>query len=218
MVLLDLWTMPLRSNCTQWLWEKPLPCYSKEGTGGLNVLAIMSEEFFGWESILTYVRVALSNNPGGTPGNEISQGMHVRPGLRLFYLVKSAHLSQSDFGILFPWVTKKWLSADEPERTLKLNARAVLQMLRERGIPVAATSRIDREMEEEEDEGFVKIENEELGDAKVHDEDSTILASDGGVRGWISVRLTEEPSASEANGTTHVMERARSAGDSKAKI
>jgi platelet-activating factor acetylhydrolase len=56
-----------------------------------------------------------------------------------FYVVNSAHLSQSDFGILFPWLTKKIFDAEQPERALRLNLRAQLQLFRANGIPVART-------------------------------------------------------------------------------
>lgn len=51
-------------------------------------------------------------------------------GPRCYYVKNSAHLSQSDFGILFPRVIR---GAQEPERILELNVRAVVQWLREAG-------------------------------------------------------------------------------------
>lgn len=50
--------------------------------------------------------------------------------VRLFYVKESAHLSQSDFGILFPRAIKK---AVEPADILDLNVRAACQWLRESG-------------------------------------------------------------------------------------
>ncbi|KAL7274031.1 hypothetical protein RUND412_003091 [Rhizina undulata] len=49
---------------------------------------------------------------------------------RFYYAEKSAHLSQSDFGVLFPRVIRK---AQNPERILKLNVQAAVQWLREAG-------------------------------------------------------------------------------------
>ncbi|KAH8150868.1 uncharacterized protein LAJ45_05049 [Morchella importuna] len=49
---------------------------------------------------------------------------------RFFYALKSAHLSQSDFGVLFPRAIRK---AEEPERILELNVRAAVQWLRDAG-------------------------------------------------------------------------------------
>lgn len=50
--------------------------------------------------------------------------------VRLCYVKESAHLSQSDFGILFPRAIKK---AVEPAAILDLNVRAACQWLRENG-------------------------------------------------------------------------------------
>lgn len=52
-------------------------------------------------------------------------------GPRFYYVHKSAHLSQSDFGILFPRAIR---GADGAERILDLNVRAVVQWLREAGV------------------------------------------------------------------------------------
>jgi len=56
-----------------------------------------------------------------------------------FYVENSAHLNQRDFGILFPWLTKKVFGSQQPERVLRLNLRAQLQFLRSNGVPVART-------------------------------------------------------------------------------
>ena len=55
----------------------------------------------------------------------------------MFYVEKSQHFNQSDFGILFPWVTKRFAKAEEPERILELNTRAMVQVMRKSGIEVA---------------------------------------------------------------------------------
>lgn len=60
-----------------------------------------------------------------------------------FYVASSAHLNQSDFGVLFPWLTKRVFKSDRPERVLRLNVRAQLQFLRENGVSVAGTARED---------------------------------------------------------------------------
>ncbi|KAA8573451.1 hypothetical protein EYC84_005036 [Monilinia fructicola] len=73
------------------------------------------------------------------------------------------------FGILFPWITKKVFAAEEPERIMKLNVRAVMQLLRERGIEVSKTRKKDLELQ---------------GDEAETNDDVKIFGKDGGVRGW----------------------------------
>jgi platelet-activating factor acetylhydrolase len=65
---------------------------------------------------------------------------------RFYYAKKSAHLSQSDFGILFPRVIRK---AENPSRILELNVRAVMQWLRECGYSqrVAQSQELEGRME-----------------------------------------------------------------------
>jgi platelet-activating factor acetylhydrolase len=74
--------------------------------------------------------------PGDTGGKK-------PPKPHFFYVTTSAHLNQSDFGILFPWLTKKVFKSSSPERVLRLNVRAQLQFLRQNNIPVAGTARGD---------------------------------------------------------------------------
>lgn len=54
----------------------------------------------------------------------------------LYLVTQSAHLSQSDFGVLFPNLTKYVMKAIEPEHTLQLNLRAILAMMRGQGLLV----------------------------------------------------------------------------------
>ena len=68
MILLDLWTMPLRAGLTRWLWEKPLPCYDRklreeEPAPSTNVIAIVSSEFYKWPELLNRMKAALSASP-----------------------------------------------------------------------------------------------------------------------------------------------------------
>lgn len=171
MVLLDLWTMPLRGDETLWLWEKPLPCYIGDGQPKNNVLAIMSEQFYNWTTILERMKAVLSRHPAEQEKSRGSNGMKSY-GPRLFYSPKTAHLSQSDFGLLFPWATKKWLHAEEPERTLCLNTRAILQLLRENQISV---------------KGIKMDENAEGDELTLNDE--LILAEHGNIQGWVPVPI-----------------------------
>jgi platelet-activating factor acetylhydrolase len=182
-VLLDLWTLPLRGDSTLWLWERSLPCYAKPDSKMTNVLAILSEEFFQWQrNFKPTTRVLCAN-----PAEEVPASTGHQNGPRIFYPLRSAHLSQSDFAVLFPWITKKWMGADEPERTLRLNVRAILQMLRENGVPVEDTRKIDAEEEKESEAADINLAQDEGAGAH----DWNIMAKDGGIRGWIWVSMSE---------------------------
>ena len=175
LVLLDPWALPLTGSSSRWLWKKPLPTHAATGPGGSNVLAILSETFVKWKENLKHTKRMLASDPSSTTSPSEKQ-----QGVLVFYPVGSAHLSQSDFGVLFPWITKKICNAQEPERTLRLNVRATLQMLRERGYEVAPTSRIDME------------EPELAGDGDEGEHDRKILAPGAQVRGWVAINLSDE--------------------------
>jgi platelet-activating factor acetylhydrolase len=168
LILLDCWCMPLRASTTRWLWNKPLPCYAPGGPGGSAVLAVESQAFFKWRIHLKATKRLLSSNPASDTPSPDS-----RPPPHFYYPVNSAHLSQSDFGTLFPWFTKRMFAVEEPERIMKLNVRATLQLLRERGINVAPTSAADMELETED------------GGEMVTNDDTKIFSKDGGVRNWV---------------------------------
>jgi platelet-activating factor acetylhydrolase len=189
-VLLDPWALPLTGQSTRWLLDKPLPSYARTGSGGSNVIVILSEAFFKWRANIDHLKRALSPDPT-SPLSSADGRRHAR----IFYPIGSAHPSQSDFGILFPWLTKKLCKAQEPERTLRLNVRAILQMLRENGVEVANTSRID--MEEPEVAEVAQTEAGAGANEKATD-DWKILAPSGDVRGWVSIKLSEEMLEKEA--------------------
>ncbi|KAF2128191.1 hypothetical protein P153DRAFT_294017 [Dothidotthia symphoricarpi CBS 119687] len=167
--LLDLWTLPIQSPDTAWLRSKPMPSYDA-ATGGSNLLAILSEGFYKWSSNFHETKRIVSR-----PSDSKSQhGPHI------FYPVSSAHLSQSDFGVLFPWATAKVFGAKEPERVLRLNTRAILQVLRESGVEVGNTSLEDLEI----DTAHAK--------EKGIQQDTTILSMQkDSVRGWINLSAGE---------------------------
>ncbi|CAO2658065.1 Nn.00g073250.m01.CDS01 [Neocucurbitaria sp. VM-36] len=172
--LLDLWTLPIQSPDTAWLRSKPMPCYDA-ATGGKNLLAILSEGFFNWSANFKETKRIVAK-PLQSESKHPDQ-----PGPYVFYPVSSAHLSQSDFGVLFPWVTTKVFGAKEPERVLKLNTRAILQMLRESGIRVANTSAQDIEVDE------MEAKNKGLA------QDLSILSrSKESVRGWVNLSADME--------------------------
>lgn len=171
LVLLDMWCLPLRAAATRWLWDQPLPCYSStDAPGGLAILAVESQAFFKWAPHLKATKRFLSPEPSLKKYNYEGQNW-TEP--HFFYATTSAHLSQSDFGVLFPWLTKKVFGSEEPERVMKLNVRAILQVLRSRGVEVSSTSAADMELSEDGKEG---VETKD---------DTLILDRREQVRGWI---------------------------------
>ncbi|KAJ4165643.1 hypothetical protein LMH87_007267 [Akanthomyces muscarius] len=143
-MLLDMWCLPLLAPNSAPLYNLPLPVYAdvSSAPGGTALLAVESEAFFKWKEHLNVKARLLSPDPTTkivSPQTfETESGMkHLEP--NFFYVVNSAHLSQSDFGILFPYLTKKIFDAEQPERALRLNLRAQLQLFRANGIPVART-------------------------------------------------------------------------------
>lgn len=200
--LLDLWVLPLRSWSTRWLWAQPLPCYSAGGPGGSNLLVILSEAFFKWQQNLNHTKQAVSEDPSQERGFFKSSSRMPPP--YIFYPVTSAHLSQSDFGVLFPWLTKKVFNSVEPERALRLNVRAILEVMRENGIEVADTSAVDMEVESK---GKHQLANDAANGTlhghrdKLRGQDHKILAADGSVRGWVKLSIDGETQDGEASNT-----------------
>lgn len=145
-ILLDMWCFPILSPTTAALYRLPLPAYADNdpsAPGGSAILAIESETFVKWTEHMHSMCRIISPSPAAAV---VSASAFQRPGsgVRLtepnfFYVVNSAHLNQSDFGVLFPWLTKKVFGAEQPERALRLNVRALLQLLRTSGVPVART-------------------------------------------------------------------------------
>ncbi|KAI1178406.1 phospholipase A2 [Nemania sp. FL0916] len=119
--------------------------------GGNALLAIASEDFYKWREQLVATARILSPDPTGTDpystipttttnGDDISIIKRAATDVpHYFYVQRSAHLNQSDFGVLFPWLTRKVCGSEEPWRALRLNLRAILQVLRINRIAVAGT-------------------------------------------------------------------------------
>ncbi|SPJ83903.1 related to acetylhydrolase [Fusarium torulosum] len=143
-MLLDMWCMPLMAPNSASLFKLPLPVYADKASapGGKAILAVESEHFFKWRDHLNLKARVLSPDP---TAKVVTPQLFERPsGIKMaepsfFYVVNSAHLNHSDFGILFPWLTQKIFKAEQPERALRLNLRAQLQMLRENNVPVGRT-------------------------------------------------------------------------------
>jgi platelet-activating factor acetylhydrolase len=172
--LLDLWTLPIQSPDTAWLRSQPMPCYDSP-TGGKNLLAIASEGFYNWASNFRETKRIVAKPPSSQSKFPAQSGPHI------FYPIASAHLSQSDFGVLFPWVTTKVFGAKEPERVLKLNTRAILQVLRDNDIRVANTSASDLELDE------TALKDKNLA------QDTAILSrAKDSVRGWVNLSADME--------------------------
>jgi len=169
-ILLDMWCLPLKSPSTRWLWQKPMPSYAAGGSGGDAILSVISDAFQKWSGNLNDTRRIL--NPPEMQGS-------AKPSPKYFYPPSSAHLSQSDFGVLFPFVIRRVLKVEEPERIVKLNVRAILQSLRDNGHIVADTSKLD--MEEEDEQQASRFPN--LSGRQ----DWRILDPQGGIRGWVPV-------------------------------
>ncbi|KAL7791421.1 platelet-activating factor acetylhydrolase, isoform II domain-containing protein [Trichoderma ceciliae] len=143
-MLLDMWCLPLLAPNSGPLFNLPLPLYADvpSAPGGTALLAVESEAFFKWPEHLHTTARLLSPDPTAkvvTPAIFERPSGNKLPEPSFFYVVSSAHLSQSDFGILFPLLTRKVFNAVEPERALRLNLRAQLQFLRVNNIPVART-------------------------------------------------------------------------------
>jgi platelet-activating factor acetylhydrolase len=144
-ILLDMWCFPLLAKNAKPLFDLPLPAYADDATapGGNSLLAVESEAFWKWKEHLHATARVLSPDPSAVV---VEPTAYERPvtGVRLsepnfFYVEHSAHLNQSDFGVLFPWLTKKVFGSEAPERALRLNLRAILQVLRVNDVPIART-------------------------------------------------------------------------------
>lgn len=173
-ILLDLWATPMCGPNSDPLFRLPMPCYDGP-KGGSGILSISSEVFYDNTPHLLVIARLFSPDPSK---EVITDGMYVRDGKRIapaeFYLVnKSAHLNQSDFGVLFPFLTKK-VGVTEPDRVVRLNVRAMLQHLRENGVPIGRTSKEDLV------DGPEGMASDKSGGV---DHDPGILKREG-VRGW----------------------------------
>lgn len=163
-LLLDLWTLPLRSPTQSWLLERPLPSYTSPDIGGKNILSIMSQAFYKWTGNFNDVRRAIA-----PPKN------YAGPQPHLFYPATSQHFSQSDFGVLFPFLTSKLMKTENPDRIMLLNTRAMLQVLRDMDIEVADVS--EKNLEGEKKENILR----------------PTTTGEETVKGWVRVAVSDSP-------------------------
>ncbi|KAK3402908.1 platelet-activating factor acetylhydrolase, isoform II-domain-containing protein [Sordaria brevicollis] len=185
--LLDMWCFPILSAASAPLFNLPLPAYSPTAAspiGGKGILAIESETFCKWKENMHSTARILSPDPSAKTvlqtAFERSTGKKSKKGLtttlgepNVFYVQNSAHLNQSDFGVLFPWAVKRIFKGEQPERILRLNTRAILQFLRENGVKVARTWYGD--LVEGGTEEDIELKKEKKGvDGGIH-EDKAIL-------------------------------------------
>lgn len=104
---------------------------------------------------------------------------------KLYYIKQSAHLSQSDFNLLFPIMFRK--AAPDPQKVLGLNIRAAVQWLREAGFRQGLAPYGQVEGQSGDDEIFgcaeveegVEVKGEKKGEKKV-------------LEGWVRLGLHEE--------------------------
>lgn len=174
-MLLDMWCFPLISAATSALNSLPLPAYADvpSAPGGSAILAVESDAFFRWKGHLHAKARILSPKP---LEQVVSPAAFERPSYdqrfsepNFFYVQNSAHLNQSDFGILFPWLTRRVFGAEQPERCLRLNLRAQLQLLRNNGYPVARTCAGDLV------DGATEAKGEKVSDGDVQGSEDGIM-------------------------------------------
>ncbi|KAI1821837.1 phospholipase A2 [Xylaria intraflava] len=144
-MLLDMWCLPLQAESTRPLFNLPLPAYEPSASysaspspGGNAILAVESEDFFKWRKQLHLTARILSPDPSAP--TVLPTGINMP---HFFYVKQSAHLNQSDFAVIFPWLTRKVFGSGAPGRALRLNLRAALQVLRTNDHPIAGTRNSD---------------------------------------------------------------------------
>lgn len=177
LILFDLWSLPLRTKATEWIRTRPLPCYTVSDRGVSNVLSILSDSFQKWQANMTLLREVVF--PEYTLGKEKAAQ---QPQPHVFYHLTSAHMGQSDFGVLSPKLSKKVFKCDDPVRAMHMNILAALEMLRQNGYELAETSPLA--MKPQANGHFSP---DFVGQKPRKGQDSKILAIDGSIKGWIAV-------------------------------
>ena len=175
MVLCDAWVFPLTFTETKTLNDLPLPCFdggpAARGKGGKSILALESGEFFRWRKHLIGKKRFMSPDPTNLELQEGRVGDNEWKTPYFFYIPNSAHFSQSDWGVLFPWLCKKAFGATEGQRTMRLNVAAAVEFLSKNGVAV---------------DGPVEVLELKYGES--------LLDKNADVRGWewVDMRLSLE--------------------------
>lgn len=184
LILFDLWALPLRSAATDWLWQQPLPCYSSSGQGRSNLLAIIGEAFYKWKANLTTTETVLFPK-------KTTQTITKSASPHVFYAKAAPHLAQSDFGVLWPWISQKILKSHDPIRGLRLNVRAVLELLRRNEFEIAPTSPLDMEtappLKPHQNPLPFPLPNNEKTQPPFTQDEKILSTDDGSVEGWIAL-------------------------------
>ncbi|EXJ61818.1 hypothetical protein A1O7_02248 [Cladophialophora yegresii CBS 114405] len=87
---------------------------------------------------------------------------------QLFLIPNTAHLSQSDFGVLFPKLTRYLMNAENPVETIRLNVRAMLAVMRNSGLEVEAykdeVESVQKKKDEKAPNGGEEAQAEDVND------------------------------------------------------
>lgn len=198
LILFDLWSLPLRTEATEWLRMKPLPCYTVSNRRVSNVLSIISEAFQKWHANLTLLREAIF--PMYTLEKEKAAQ---QPLPHLFYHLTSAHMGQSDFGVLSPKLAQRVFKCDDPVRAMHLNILAAVEMLKQNGYEIDEISPPDFKSEVNGHvlPGAVK-------QRLPNGQNLKILATDGSIKGWIALTAGGEIEEDAATTNADISENA----------
>ncbi|KAI0490567.1 phospholipase A2 [Xylaria cf. heliscus] len=201
-VLLDMWCFPLLANSTKPLLNLPLHVYASshsssspsQSPGGNALLAVESEDFFKWgEHLHTTARI-ISPDPSARIVAPITD---TNPP-HFFYVKRSAHLNQSDFALLFPWLTRKVFRSESPGRALRLNLRAILQTLRVNGFTVAGTRNLDL-VDSKAKRRRANVSTTSLAKPEICEDDTAILEREGNA-------IREDDSGKDDSGTDELVQ------------
>ncbi|KIW70129.1 hypothetical protein PV04_02430 [Phialophora macrospora] len=105
---------------------------------------------------------------------------------QLFLIPDTAHLSQSDFGVLFPRLTRYLMNAENPVETIRLNVRAMLAVMRNSGLEVEAYQEAVERVKKNKEEKVANGEQAQEGD--VHDVDG-ILTENCKEERWLRIDI-----------------------------
>lgn len=129
MILLDPWVFPLAFKKVRYLFRLRLPQYQARTADGTNrSLCIMSDQFYGWKEAMLCLRRVLNRNPMMCP---LPPNEHKNKPL-WFYVQKSGHGSQSDFGLLFnhqPGIDEE-IGPEDPKWIMDANCKCIFEYMK----------------------------------------------------------------------------------------